>query len=135
MSQTIDNPAALIEGLDRGLTLPARWYTDPEITERELQQVFAKSWAYVGPANELRNIGDFITGYIGGRIPVAVVRDANGLNGLVNICRHRRHEVMKGRGNVKALRCGYHGWTYSLAGQLQGAPRTAGEPGFRLEGY
>ncbi len=59
-----------------------------------------------------------------------------GLNaGLVNICRHRRHEVIKGRGNVKALRCGYHGWTYNLAGRLQGAPRTAGEPGFRLEDY
>ncbi|MBV8916049.1 MAG: Rieske 2Fe-2S domain-containing protein, partial [Acetobacteraceae bacterium] len=72
---------------------------------------------------------------IGGRIPVAVVRGPDGLSGLVNICRHRRHEVMKGRGNVKALRCGYHGWTYNLAGRLQGAPRTAGEPGFRLEDY
>ena len=74
MSQTIDNPAALIEGLDRGLTLPARWYTDATITERELQQVFAKSWAYVGPANELTNVGDYITGYIGGLIPVVVIR-------------------------------------------------------------
>ena len=115
--------------------LPASWYTDPEITEKELQQIFAKSWAYIGPANELKNVGDYITGYIGGRIPVAVVRDPDGLNGLVNICRHRRHEVLKGRGNVKALRCGYHGWTYNLAGRLQGAPRTAGEPGFRLEDY
>ena len=135
MSQTIDNPAALIEGLDRGLTLPARWYTDATITERELQQVFAKSWAYVGPANELTNVGDYITGYIGGLIPVVVIRGEAGLNALVNVCRHRRHEVMKGRGNAQVMQCGYHAWTYNLAGCLQGAPRTAHEPGFRLEDY
>ena len=135
MRQVLDISDTLLAGIDSGRMLPGNWYTDPEITECELQQIFAKSWAYVGPANELKNIGDYITGYIGGRIPVAVVRDPNGLNGLVNICRHRRHEVMKGRGNVKALRCGYHGWTYNLAGRLQGAPRTSGEPGFRLEDY
>jgi len=64
MSQTIDNPAALIEGLERGQTLPARWYTDPAVTEQELQQVFSKTWAYVGPANELKNVGDYITGQV-----------------------------------------------------------------------
>jgi phenylpropionate dioxygenase-like ring-hydroxylating dioxygenase large terminal subunit len=135
MDQLLHNSEALLAAIAQGRMLPAQWYTDSEITERELQQIFPKSWAYVGPANELKNVGDYITGSIGGRIPVAVVRDSSGLNGLVNICRHRRHEVMKGRGNVKALRCGYHGWTYSLAGRLQGAPRTAGEPGFRLEDY
>ncbi|HKA02455.1 MAG TPA: SRPBCC family protein [Candidatus Solibacter sp.] len=135
MSDTMDNPAVLIEALDRGLTLPARWYIDPAITERELQQVFSKTWAYVGPLNELKNVGDYITGYIGGLIPVAVVRSETGLNALVNICRHRRHEVLKGRGNAKVLQCGYHAWTYDLAGCLRGAPRTAHEPGFRLEDY
>jgi ferredoxin-NADP reductase/phenylpropionate dioxygenase-like ring-hydroxylating dioxygenase large terminal subunit len=135
MDQLLHNSDALLVAIAQGRMLPAQWYIDPEIAERELRQIFPKSWAYVGPANELKNVGDYITGSIGGRIPVAVVRDSSGLNGLVNICRHRRHEVMKGRGNVKALRCGYHGWTYSLAGQLQGAPRTAGEPGFRLEDY
>ncbi len=135
MSQTISNPAALIAGLDRGLTLPAQWYTDAAITDLELKQVFGKSWAYVGPANELRNVGDYITGYIGGLIPIVVTRAESGLNGLVNICRHRRHEVMKGRGNARVMQCGYHAWTYDLAGCLQGAPRTAHEPNFRLEDY
>ena len=135
MSETLLNASALIDDLNRGFTLPARWYTDPDITERELRQLFSKTWAYVGPANELKSVGDYITGYIGGLIPVVVVRDEAGLNGLVNICRHRRHEVMKGRGNAPALKCGYHAWTYNLAGALQGAPRTANEPGYRLEDY
>ena len=89
---------------------------------------------YIGPANELRNVGDYITGYIGD-IPVVVIRNETGFAALVNVCRHRRHEVMKGRGNAKVMQCGYHAWTYDLTGCLKGAPRTAAEPGFRLEDY
>ena len=33
------------------------------------------------------------------------------------------------------MQCGYHAWTYDLTGCLKGAPRTAAEPGFRLEDY
>ena len=66
---------------------------------------------------------------------MVVIRGEAGLNALVNVCRHRRHEVMKGRGNAQVMQCGYHAWTYNLAGCLQGAPRTAHEPGFRLEDY
>jgi carnitine monooxygenase subunit len=121
-------------GLARGESLPARWYTDPEIARREVERLFRKSWSYVGPLAELRNVGDYIASYVGG-IPVAVVRNEQGLAALVNVCRHRRHEVMKGRGNARTLRCGYHAWTYDLTGCLKAAPRTAQEPGFRLEDY
>lgn len=134
MSQPTDNFAGLIAALDRGESLPARWYTDPEITEREIHQIFRKTWNYVGPLNELENVGDYVTGYVG-EIPVVVIRNESGLTALVNVCRHRRHEVMKGRGNAKVMQCGYHAWTYDLTGCLKGAPRTAAEPGFRLEDY
>ena len=42
---------------------------------------------------------------------------------------------MKGRGNARMMQCGYHAWTYDLTGGLKSAPRTAAEPGFRLEDY
>ena len=124
MSEPIDElrqPAS--RPLDRGESLPARWYTDPAITEREIQQIFRKTWTYVGPANELTNLGDYITGYVG-EMPVVVIRNESGLAAFVNVCRHRRHEVMKGRGNAKVMQCGYHAWTYDLTGCLKGAPRT-----------
>jgi phenylpropionate dioxygenase-like ring-hydroxylating dioxygenase large terminal subunit len=121
-------------GLARGESLPARWYTDPEIARLEIERLFRKSWSYVGPVSELREVGDYIASYVGG-IPVVVVRNEQGLSALVNVCRHRRHEVMKGRGNARTLRCGYHAWTYDLGGGLKAAPRTAQEPGFRLEDH
>lgn len=134
MSDSAENSANLLAGLARGESLPARWYTDPAITEREIHQIFRKTWNYIGPLNELEKIGDYITGYVG-EIPVVVLRNEGGLAALVNVCRHRRHEVMKGRGNARMMQCGYHAWTYDLTGCLKRAPRTAAEPGFQLEDY
>ncbi len=134
MKDSAENVASLLAGLARGESLPARWYTDPAITEREIHQIFRKTWNYIGPLNELQKIGDYITGYVG-EIPVVVLRNKSGLAALVNVCRHRRHEVMKGRGNARMMQCGYHAWTYDLSGCLKSAPRTAREPGFRLDDY
>ena len=132
MSLTLEDPATLLAGLDQGMSVPSHWYTDPAITAREIEKIFRKSWNYIGPAKELANQGDYITGYAG-EVPVVVIRNEAGLAGFVNVCRHRRHEVMKGRGNSKMMQCGYHAWTYDLTGCLKGAPRSAAEPNFRLE--
>jgi choline monooxygenase len=134
MTQTTDTSADLLTALARGESLPARWYTDPSITEQEILNVFRKSWNYVGPLSQLANLGDYITGYAGG-VPVVVIRNERGLSGFVNVCRHRRHEVMKGRGNAKTMQCGYHAWTYDLTGVLKRVPRAAAEPDFRLEDF
>ncbi len=102
MTQGFDSSSGLHAALDRGESLPSRWYTDPSITEREITHVFRKSWNYIGPVSQLTALGDYITGYAGG-VPVVVVRNDRGLAGFVNVCRHRRHEVMKGRGNAKVM--------------------------------
>ncbi|MFO1161225.1 MAG: aromatic ring-hydroxylating dioxygenase subunit alpha [Reyranellaceae bacterium] len=134
MTSSSDNLTELLANLERGESLPARWYTDPSIAERELARIFRKSWIYVGPLAHLASLGDYITGHAGG-VPVVVVRGEAGLAGFVNVCRHRRHEVMKGRGNARMMMCGYHAWTYDLAGQLRRAPRSEGAPDFRLEDF
>ncbi|MBV8901457.1 MAG: aromatic ring-hydroxylating dioxygenase subunit alpha [Verrucomicrobia bacterium] len=134
MTPTSDNLSSLMAGLERGETLPAHWYTNPSITDQEISKIFRRSWHYIGPLKQLTNAGDYITGYVGG-IPAVVVLNEGGLAALINVCRHRRHEVMKGCGNAKMMRCGYHAWTYDLSGRLKAAPRTATEPDFRLEDY
>jgi phenylpropionate dioxygenase-like ring-hydroxylating dioxygenase large terminal subunit len=132
MTPSLDNHTELLAALDRGESLPARWYTDPLVTEQEIAHVFRKAWNYIGPLSQLRNVGDYIAGCAGG-VPVVVIRNETRLAGFVNVCRHRRHEVMKGRGNAKVMQCRYHAWTYDLAGCLKAAPRSAGEPNFRPE--
>lgn len=120
-SQAIETGDGLLAALDLGESLPAHWYTDPAITVREIEKVFRKSWNYIGPAKELINPGDYITGYAGG-VPVVVIRNETRLAGFINVCRHRRHEVMKGRGNSKTMQCGYHAWTYGDSAAPQKPP-------------
>src|SRR5215218_3237805 len=134
MTPIADSPAALLAALDRGETLPAHWYTDPAITEREIALIFRRSWNYIGPLAELVEPGDYITGEAG-KVPIVVVRNDDGLAAFINVCRHRRHIVMKGHGNTRIMRCAYHAWAYDLSGCLKAAPRSAAEPGFRLEHY
>ena len=134
MQQVVNKASELLAGLDRGESLPASWYTDPEMTEQEIHKIFRKSWQYVGPTQQLKKIGDFITGYVGG-IPVVIVRSEKGLEGFINVCRHRRHEVMKGCGNSKIMQCRYHAWTYDLSGELKAAPRSEREPNFSTSDY
>lgn len=121
--------------LDRGLTLPASWYADPEVLRREHERIFRRSWQYVGRLDQLAETGSYFTATVGA-VPVLVVRGAGGeLNGLVNVCRHRGHLVAAGEGCRGTLQCPYHAWTYGLDGALRKAPRSEREPGFDPADY
>lgn len=122
--------AELLESLGRGATLPADWYADPAIHRLEQERIFTRSWQYAGRLDLVSEPGDFFT-CSAGRVPVAVVRGAEGeLRAFVNVCRHRGHVVLDGAGRRKTLQCPYHAWTYDLDGSLRNAPRSEREPAF-----
>jgi choline monooxygenase len=125
----MDDPGALKRDLASGLSLPAAWYTDPAILARELERIFRRTWQCVGRADQVARVGDFFTATVA-EVPVVVVRSEGGLGAFVNVCRHRRHEVVAGSGNRRTLQCPYHAWTYGLDGRLRAAPRSQHEPGF-----
>src|SRR5260370_8145719 len=127
MSDMAENSASLLAGLACGESLPARWYPDGAITEREIRQIFRKTWNYIGPLGELEKVGDYVPGYVG-EIPVVVLRNDAGLAALVNVCRHPRHEVMKGRGNARITQCASHSRTYALPACPNPAPPPASSP-------
>jgi phenylpropionate dioxygenase-like ring-hydroxylating dioxygenase large terminal subunit len=135
MSTTAPSPLPHIEHpLEGGWTLPASWYTDPLVHERERERLFARAWTYAGPAEWVSEPGSYFAAHVG-HVPVAVVRDTDGtLRGLVNVCRHRGHLVVDGTGCRETLQCPYHAWTYNLDGSLRRAPRSEREPGFSPEG-
>jgi len=121
----------LAASLESGATLPALWYTDRAVLERELEHVFRRSWQYAGAAADLAAEGAFLT-VRAGRVPIVVVRGRDGdLRGFVNVCRHRGSElVLEERGCRRTLQCHYHAWTYDLDGSLRAAPGSADEPDF-----
>ena len=113
--------------LDHAATIPASWYVDERIYALELQTVFAQSWQLVARVDQLKQPGDYVTSEIAGE-PIVVVRgNDNILRGFFNVCSHHAAAVMTGpAGTANHLRCPYHGWTYSLEGELKGTPDFSG---------
>lgn len=116
-------------------TLPARYFTDPELLRRELDIFYFNRWVRAGHMSAIPQAGDYFTREIAGE-SILVVRGAAGaVNAFYNVCRHRGTRLcaedegcLEGR-----IQCLYHGWTYGFDGRLQGAPHMDAE--FRREDY
>src|SRR6266571_6964124 len=108
-------------------TIPASWYTDERLFELEKQTIFSRSWQFAARIDQLNKPGDYVTGEVAGE-PIVVVRGGdNSLRAFFNVCRHHAAAVMTERaGHASQMRCPYHGWTYSLEGELKGTPDFSG---------
>ena len=123
--------------IESAYTLASNFYTDPAILDLEKSRIFLRTWQLVGtlaqPCGEVngvpRTISDpesFFTIDVVGE-PVVIVRDKQGiLRAFSNVCRHRAGPIAQGSGCKNVLRCGYHGWTYTLDGRLIGTPDVDG---------
>ena len=110
--------------------LPPDCYTSQEFYAREVERIFMKEWLCVGRVNEVEKPGDYYTLDIAGE-PIVVVRDEQGkIRVLSRVCRHRGALVVEGEGNRRTFECHFHGWTYSLRGELIGAPQMEQTVGF-----
>ncbi len=108
--------------LEKAWTIPASWYVDPRVYALESRGVFG-GWQMVGRLDQVSEPGQYFTAEIAGE-PLLVVRGRdNSLRGFFNVCRHHAAVVMtEPQGHAASLRCPYHGWTYSLEGELKGTP-------------
>jgi choline monooxygenase len=109
--------------LEEASTIPASWYVDQRIYERERRTTFSRTWQLAGRVDQLREPGQYVTCEIAGE-PIVLVRGSDGeLRGFFNVCRHHAAAVMtEPSGCAQNLRCPYHGWTYTLEGALKGTP-------------
>lgn len=125
------------EQIECAHTLASRFYIDPSILELERSKIFRRTWQLVGTLSHAcgelngakRTIADpetFFTAELAGE-PIVIVRDKQGtLRAFSNVCRHRAGPIAQGSGCKNVLRCGYHGWTYTLDGRLIGTPDVEG---------
>ena len=101
--------------------LPVHWYFDPQIHALEQRLLFEHGPGYIGHELMVPNPGDFHALEWMGNAK-SLVRNANGVELISNVCRHRQAIILKGRGNAKSIVCPLHRWTYGLDGKLLGAP-------------
>jgi choline monooxygenase len=125
------------EQIECAHTLASRFYVDPAMLDIEKAKIFRRTWQLVGTLDHAcgevngvkRTIADpesFFTAEVASE-PVVITRDKQGiLRAFSNVCRHRAGPIASGSGCKIVLRCGYHGWTYTLDGRLIGTPDVEG---------
>jgi phenylpropionate dioxygenase-like ring-hydroxylating dioxygenase large terminal subunit len=116
--------------------LPVASYFDAALFERERETLFRHGPRYVGHALAVPSLGDFHTLAQEGD-GRALVRTADGVELVSNVCRHRQALMLRGRGNQGGgnIVCPLHRWTYDLHGRLIGAPHFKQDPCLNLNNY
>jgi choline monooxygenase len=122
---------AFSEFAQESFTLPSRYYTDPEIHQQEIRRIFHRSWLYAGHVSDLPDVGSYLTEELAAQ-PILIVRSQDSeLRAYFNVCQHRGHALLSGRGQIKGkIVCPYHAWCYGLDGALIAARMTRDIPNF-----
>lgn len=108
-------------------------FVDDQVYRRELQQIFARSWLFVGHESQIPNKDDFYVSRMG-EDSVILTRDRQDkIHVLLNSCRHRGMKLCRyDEGNTRLFSCPYHAWGYSTDGNLVETPgELVGVPGFQ----
>ena len=102
--------------------MPASAYTDADIFNIEVEEIFHKDWICIARSEQIAAVGDYLCVDLPHQ-PLIITHDMNGeLHALSRICLHRAMPIAEGKGNATRLVCPYHNWTYNLDGQLRSAP-------------
>lgn len=116
-------------------TLPARYYTDPDVFREELERFYCKDWVCAGHVSRIPQPGDYFLRDVAGESIIITRDENNSLRAFFNVCRHRGTRICtNSEGHFAGrIQCGYHGWTYGLDGSLIGVPHA--HDGFCREDY
>lgn len=107
------------EGFPPFPEIPGSRYVDPEFLSLERDHMWRKAWLYAGHTDQLPKPGSwFLTRNTGS--PVIVARTLDGeIKAYYNTCQHRGAPLVKEEaGESRGFVCGYHGWSYTLDGNL-----------------
>ncbi len=117
----------------RAKTLASEFYTDPAYFELSKDKIFARSWQFLGRADEI--VGLMPTTILPGYLdePVLLAKSGDSINCLSNVCTHRGKILVEGPCNANLIRCGYHGRRFSLDGKFLSMPEFEGVEDFPAE--
>ena len=125
----------LPDGVERHIeAAPQSAYTDPDVLQSELAQVFGQDWVMVGRAGLIPEHGDYFTAMVGMKPVIIMRREDGSVAAMGNFCLHRYARLLEGAGNAKRITCPYHHWTYQSSGALMGIPDRAGFDREKLAG-
>ena len=99
-------------------------YTSPAMFDREIEKLWPRVWQWACREEHLPEVGDTLV-YDIGRYSILLVRTApDRIKAYHNSCLHRGTQLRPSGsiGAASELRCPFHGWSWTLEGQLKNIP-------------
>ncbi|MFV8241790.1 aromatic ring-hydroxylating oxygenase subunit alpha [Mycolicibacterium peregrinum] len=120
----------------RPTRVPAERYISPAFARLEVDRMWPRVWQQACTVDHVADPGDYFE-YRCGPYSVLIVRGDDGeLRAFQNACRHRGNTLCTGAGSsLRELKCGYHGWTWDLAGALKRIPNRKGFGSVRMSEF
>ena len=119
----------MTEILSEPVTIGAEAYISEDYARAERDKLWRKVWLQAGRIEDMPDVGNYITYDIGDDSVIIVRTAADELKAYHNVCPHRGRRLIdtppgqrNGRGTKTNLICGFHGWTFNLAGKCTYIP-------------
>lgn len=116
-------------------TLPASFYRSEQVFEVIKENIFARSWQWLGDERDLVPLQGHVyptmllEHYL--TEPILLLRNQeNSLKAFSNVCTHRGNIIVHHPGKLSRITCGYHGRRWDLNGQMKFMPEFGEVEGF-----
>ena len=96
-------------------------YTSREWHLEEVDHIWRKCWQYACRTDEIPEVGDHYLYEIVNDSYI-VMRTEHGIRAYVNACLHRGRRLKDYNGRCSEIRCPFHGFAWTLDGELQDIP-------------
>ncbi len=114
-------------------TLTSGFYTDPRYFELSKERIFARTWQFLGKANDCETLSPVNILPMFLDEPALIVKTDESLDLLSNVCTHRGKILVEEPCEANLIRCGYHGRRFSLDGKFLSMPEFEGVENFPCE--
>lgn len=126
-SDSVAPPAALLEQSYEFLgdtDIPFSRYTSAAFFQREMEQLWPRAWQWACREEHIPDVGDNYVYDIGHWSVIVARGEDNKIRAFLNACTHRGTRILgaEGAGYSQAFTCPFHGWSWSLDGELANVP-------------
>jgi choline monooxygenase len=113
--------------IEEAETLPSSFYKNEKIFKKIRDNIFLKSWHFVGDESTLLPLSlsaypfILLDNYLSEPI-VLIKNEHDDIKSFSNVCTHRGNIIINNPGKHKSLICNYHGRRFNLSGEYKSMP-------------
>ena len=120
---------------DEPVAVPAKFFNDEKQFKQEIDNVILTTPLLAAASVDIPTPGDRVVFSAAGRSALIVRAKDYSVNAFINSCAHRGATLVEHAKPADSILCPYHGWRYSLQGEVVHQPRSEAFDGLDKDSY